>query len=506
MATSSSLAFRTFRFTLTIITLLIVQRVGAQQLTECSLTKTNKSCAIVIDRSNPVAPPTIQMYSGESVTVVVRDPKYFERYFLDYQSGTATLKPDVASSIVQGLLPSLQKAGEFKANALNFGTPTNPVDVCANIATGPVPTPGQQVDDMVSVATICVGQLAEKAIDIYQKLEPLVAPDSLIPIGTARLNKKCQLKDCINSFMQSELAFSVKIAAITKDPTLNTATNATYAADMSGLAQLTAMQKSTDSIYTDLLGYSRRLSDLPAQADLAKWGFQNCIAFVNLPNPSAPPTPCIAIRSRADVAGIYHDMVTRSVTYALNTFNLVSNAQESAPDPGKKKLLAAITVNFAERPREWSSLRWEASAGVFFSALPIRSFSVAPVFTSGAITDKKVKQNLLYPTVVPFAAGNLRLTNDLGWSRWKSNLYWTSAVGVNPNTVSADFATGLSLSWRALMVSGLCHFGHDVRLTQGLTVGQSLGAGFNGSPSTETYWKASFGLGLSIRVPALTGR
>lgn len=508
MAASSGLTLRpTFRLTLTIITLIVAQRVDAQQLPECSLAKTNKRCAIVIDRSNPVAPPTIQMYSGESVTVVVRDPKYFERYFLDYQSGTATLKPDVASSIIQGLLPSLQKAGEIKASVPTLFPPP-PVDVCANIVNGPIPTPGQQVTDMVDVATVCVGQLAEKAIDIYQKLEPFVAPDSLVPIGTTRLNKPCRLQNCITAFMESELSFSGKITAFTKDKRLNTATNATYDADMRGLAQLTAMQKSTDAIYTDLQGYSQRLSDLPAPADFAKWGFQNCNAFVNFPNPGAPPPPCIAIQSRADVAGIYRDMVTRSVTYALNTFNLVLNAQEAAPDSGKKKLLATITVNFAERPGEplWSALRWEASAGVFFSALPIRSFSAAPVFTSGVITDNKVSQNLLYPTVEPFAAGNLRLTNDFRWSRWKSNLYWTGAVGINPNTVSADFATGLSLSWRALMVSALCHFGHDVRLTQGLTVGQSLGAGFSGNLSTETYWKASFALGLSVRVPALTGR
>jgi hypothetical protein len=108
--------------------------------------------------------------------------------------------------------------------------------------------------------------------------------------------------------------------------------------------------------------------------------------------------------------------------------------------------------------------------------------------------------------VVPFGAANYRLTNDLGWTRWKSNIYWTGAVGINPNTVSTDFATGLSLSWRALMVSGLCHFGHDVRLTQGLTVGESLGPGFNGSPSTQTRWTTNFAIGLSVRVPSLTGR
>jgi hypothetical protein len=201
-------------------------------------------------------------------------------------------------------------------------------------------------------------------------------------------------------------------------------------------------------------------------------------------------------------------MVTRTITYALNTYNLVSYSQEATPDPTKKKLLATIAINFADTPKQSvrSAFRWEAAAGAFFSSLPVRSFSAAPVFTNGVITDKIVAQNVLHPTVVPFAAGNYRLTNDLPWGRWKSNLYWTGAVGINPNTVTADFATGLSLSWRALMVSGLCHFGHDVRLTQGLTVGESFGASFNGSIPTQTYWTESFALGLSIRVPSLTGR
>jgi hypothetical protein len=207
-------------------------------------------------------------------------------------------------------------------------------------------------------------------------------------------------------------------------------------------------------------------------------------------------------------ARLYGGMATRTVTYALNTFNLVTNAQEAAPDPSKKKLLATIAITFAETPKDTlhSSLRLEASAGVFFSTLPITSFSVAPVFTNGIVTDKVISQNQLHPTVVPFAAGNYRLTNDLRWTRWKSNIYWSGAVGINPNTVSAGFATGPSISWRALMVSAFCHFGHDVRLTQGLKNGQSLGASYSGSLPTETYWTPQFAVGLSVRVPALTGR
>jgi hypothetical protein len=478
---------------------------AVKALPECSLSKTNKSCPLTIDRANPVAPPTIQMYSGESLTVVVEKPKPFERYFLDYQSGQATLKPDVASSIVQGLLPSLQK-GQFKAQA--FDPSHKETDVCANMSKLPKLQPGH-VDDATQVAQICVEQLAQREIDIYRKLEPFVAPDSLTPVGAAQPTLPCDLEACISSFLESENAFSVKIGSILSDTILkNNSDPTTKAADDIAMGKLAALQKITDAVATDLQGYKQRLSDLPSERALRNMGFENCINLIKMRSPDeANPIQCIAIESKADAAGVYRNLVTRTITYALNTLNLVSNSQEAVPDPSKKKLLATITVNFAETPKSVNSaLRWEASAGAFFSSLPIRSFSAAPVFTNGVITDKKVSQNLLYPTVVPFAAGNYRLTNDLGWTRWKSNVYWTGAVGINPNTVSADFATGLSLSWRALMVSGLCHFGHDVRLTQGLHVGESLGPGFSGSLSTETHWTTNFALGLSIRVPSLTGR
>ena len=81
----------------------------AKPAPECSLSKTNVKCVLIVDRTNPVSPSTVQMYSGEIVTVVVENPKPFERYFLDYQSGQATLKPDVASSLIQAMLPALGK-------------------------------------------------------------------------------------------------------------------------------------------------------------------------------------------------------------------------------------------------------------------------------------------------------------------------------------------------------------------------------------------------------------
>jgi hypothetical protein len=481
-----------------------------KQMTECSVSKTNESCWLIIDRKTPVAPPQIQMYSGESITVVVKQPNTFERYFLDYQSGQATVTPDVASAIVQGLMPSLPKTAEFKSNEVAL-TAETATDVCANIATLPLLTPGKG-DDLLQVVQICIGQLSAKSTDIYRKLEPLIAPDSITPVNTQKVNS-CDLRACIAAFLLSENAFSARIAILAADPNLKDATTKDWKKPEDGvaIAQVLALQKIADQVATDLQSYAVRLDDLPTTtAALAANGFQDCKNVIPMPAEKAGETPlqCVVLKSQADKPQVYQNMVTRTITYALNTYNLVSYSQEAAPDPSKKKLLASVAINFADTTKVTvaSALRWEASAGVFFSTLPIRSFAVAPVFTNGVITDKTISQNILHPTVVPFAAGNFRLTNDLNISRWKSNLYWTGAVGVNPNTVSADFATGPSLSWRALMVSALAHFGHDTRLTQGLTVGESLGASFNGSLPTQTHWTTSFAVGLSVRIPALTGR
>lgn len=193
-------------------------------------------------------------------------------------------------------------------------------------------------------------------------------------------------------------------------------------------------------------------------------------------------------------------MTTRTVTYSLDVLNLVANSQEAIPTSTNKKALATIAINFADQPNKkfigfpWTALRWEPSAGVLFSRLPIRTFTLTSA-TAPTVQDSKV-----WPTAIPFAAGNYRLTDDLG-SRWKQNFYLTGAVGINPNNTTAEFAAGFSYAWRAFMVSPLCHFGHDTRPTVA-----SLTSGSTTALPTTSHWSEKFAIGISVRVPSLTGR
>lgn len=562
--------------------------VHAQNLPECSLSKTNKSCQLAIDRSNPVAPSTVQMYSDQQLTVVIKNPLPFERYFLDFTTGQAAVTPDVTSTIVQTLIPDLNHLAVTTSRPAN-AIPTRGCDDARLTQLTGWPTLNGMAAAM-PVFNDCFAVLATEAIQTYRELEPLVAPDSLTENPAAKepnyyQNSRCKILADINSYVGSEAIVSTKITYIPKDPKI------TYsAADQDLLAQLAGFQKLTDAIAADLLGYRQRIGDLGAKgfnrgpytgtdvAGTCSWsatanydvGSQavynnqyyisktasngnaapdqntsdwqqiavgsdavfegpydptfksyksgNQVAYQGrdwicvsaecsghapfgkdsrwIQNPGAPG---VVITSRQDAQKIYENMVTRTITYSLDTLNLVSYSQEAVPNATNKKALATVAISFADVPNStwfpgWppSALRFEASVGVFFSALPIRTFTLS---STGSVQDSKTR-----PTTIPFAAANYRLTDDLG-SRWKSNFYLTGAAGINPNNLTAEFGTGLSYAWRGFMVSALCHFGHDVRPTEA-----SLTSGNTTALPTTSHWTEAVAIGISVRVPSLTGR
>ena len=475
-------------------------------LNECSLARVNGNCQYIINRETPVVPSTaIQMYSGQRLVVIVKNEHPFERYFLDPVSGQLTQNPDTAATIVQAMLPALAKVNlerQVTQKAQTYGLDFILGDPCEDQAiTQDLPDGG--VDGVLLQFKVCIAKLGHDAKLIYSDLEPYTAPDAITPKDVSKTNSLEKIGDNIDKFIAIEAKVSNRMKAIAdarKTPP-----------DAKAVADLLSYQKPADAVAADLLGYRTRINDLDPVSSQNPNGFSNqAVLCRNLIEAFEKDnkTKCVAVASNADDAQPYQGMVTRTITYALDTYNLVSYSQQAAVDSSKKKVLGGnFIINFADEPNVSKSpaLKWEASAGVFFSSLPIRSFSVAPVFDGTNVTDNLVTQTILRPTVISYAAGNYRLTNDIPWSKWKSNLYLTGAIGINPNTVSADFAAGLSLSWRTLMFSPLWHYGHDTRLN-GFTVGEKLGAGFKSTLPTQTFWTSSFGIGIGIRIPPIAGR
>lgn len=573
---------------------------------ECSLSKTNKSCRLVIDRSNPVAPSTIQMYSDQQLTVVIENPLPFERYFLDFTTGQATVAPDVAGNIVSSLTSNLGKLSnviqsrEYIA-AFNLTTAapeaTDPLKGCyaANFADQQWPVHTHVIPARPDFHN-CFGALAGYAITTYRELEPLVAPDSLTSTSLtssslAYLTRQAYIQNRIDRYVAAESAISNTISTLVKPPS---SPSPAYSDDeQTFITTLGVYQKIIDAVSADLAGYEQRIKDIGrcgysdsnphisdpfcwhadihdyALGDLAvlnrdfyirsnndactedgngscvtpdrddgQWAhvlarnikylgdfdrtkkysggnqvtdhgvWWTCLDTCDpLAKPTTPtwiqsritlrPAPAVVIQSRNDDHHIYENMVTRAITYSLDELNLVSYAQESAATSTNKKAIAPIAINFADRHTKgpgvpYTALRWEASAGVFFSWLPNRTFTEPSI---GTVQESKTR-----PTPIPFAAANYRLTGDFG-NRWKQNIYATAAVGINPNNTTAEFGVGPSYAWRSFMVSALCHIGHDTRPTLPLPTSATTSA-----LPTTSHWTEAFAIGISVRVPSLTGR
>jgi hypothetical protein len=440
---------------------------------------------------------------------------------MDYQSGQLALAPDVASTIIGSLLTPLQKASEI--HGFDKTKPPSPCTV-GNIQAQPLNT-GPKITASYNFYTACLANFAETAKGIYRSLEPAVAPDAHPQGQTGAAPGNDAMKAILSPIARStipdlyalEVQFSATIAAGAKLDAIDAASGASKfnPDEATAIRDLAASAALADAIAKDLFGYSVRITDLENDEANAKAAEQEAKdkgleikrppACTNLPAPPKVQVPpavdngCVVLFPVGDPPVAKAKMVTRQVTYAIDALNLVQNSQVAIPDSTKKKAIATVTILYGDS-------HWEGSAGTFFSTLANRSFSVAPVITGGVVTNKQVAENLLHPTIVPFAAVNYRLMDAFPKASWRSAVYWTFAVGVNPNTVSADFASGPSLSWRGLMFSALWHYGHDVRLTQGLYKGEPLGASYSGSATTETFWRSAVALGISVRVPSLTGR
>jgi hypothetical protein len=473
------------------------------KLPECSASRTNETCKLVVDRRSPLSPSTLQLYSGQHIVVIVKGALWTERYFLDYGAGQAALKPEVGTLLAQSLISPLGKLQisldkSVEEALLNVSRPAKlPWEECEAVIAATT------ASDAILIATrACVGAMSKRAAELYSALEPLSFPDTVIddataPVAAPSTMQLQTLQRQIDDFVAAEAEVSAQLGILsrTQNPALNLATL---------LGRLAAYQKLDDTIAGDLLSYSQRLGDLLSAVHPT---FRSCR---ELGVDRDAGESCAVLAGRPGPDNSLPEPTTRSMTYTINVLNLVSTPQEAAADSSKKRSLASVVVNFGGDKGHFydvfDSTRWDGSVGLLFSSLPNRSFSVAPVFMNGAVTDNRVNETKSLPTPVPFVAVNYRLTNDLPLSTWKTNLYVTGLAGINPNTSTTDFGAGLSVSWRTLMLSVIAHFAHDTELTQGFTVNQDLGSGFGASLPTRAFWTTAIAVGISVRIPSLTGR
>ena len=186
------------------------------------------------------------------------------------------------------------------------------------------------------------------------------------------------------------------------------------------------------------------------------------------------------------------------------------------PGPDRPRSLAAkvnvvdqlskASTHIATVTATWGTTRWELSTGPLFSWMQVRTFQNSPRFVDGApvlADDGKVNtfitESTARPTVVPFVLGHYRL-GEVGVGAHRIAGLVSGGLGVNPHSKSVDFAGGVSVAYRLLVVSYLGHRGRDLRLLGGLQPDDSLGS----SPpalATERFWRTRKSVAISVRIP-----
>lgn len=494
----------------------------AQQL--CSTEKVNRSCFIVVDRTNPMQPPTIQIYPGQVLIVRIIDALPFEQVSLDWQSTSANLMPDTTAAVLTALNPALAKSelsialnNAGKSALFDFTLKRNDVNVdqCASV------NPGISSADAFYQ---CAAQIQAEAADAAKLLTPVANPDSLVlasggaPLLTTasnfdnvRTDILCRVLngaakdlegnaiDCSTQPLDTpNLPYHDLVNELAQFP--SDPGKYTGALSLKAKSDLAALGSALNAVVSPLVTAAEDLTQLGV-AQLATGNLGALVDPVRRANP-AGLRPCNSVLSAAPVAPSYGRLLQRQVSCAVNLVNLASNSINSVPTSQQKKSLVVITANFTDS-------RIDTSAGILLSALPSRSFSVGTNYsgTPPAPSSMYVKETDIRPLVIPYAAFHVRLKSDWAWKDGRRGAaYATILAGVNPNTTTADFGAGLSLSWRTLIFGPVAHFAHDVGLNPGFTKGESLGTSFSGTLPTHQFWTTSVGLAIGVRVPLIPGR
>jgi hypothetical protein len=154
------------------------------------------------------------------------------------------------------------------------------------------------------------------------------------------------------------------------------------------------------------------------------------------------------------------------------------------------------------------------STGIAFSNLKFNTFTSAPVYANGAPVlnpDGSVKTQIYgtatdFSVMAPIALVSWRI-NSMSNFRWETrcpgncSFLVSGGVGANLTAKEADFDVGPSFEWAGVLFTPALHFGSDVRLANGLSVGQPLGSNPPSPLPTTTRWVRKGAIAVTYSIP-----
>ena len=448
----------------------------------CSYAGLNGSCAITIDRLNPVTPPTIYAKPNAVITVTVINPSPFEDLTLDWKSTTAVLPPDSFSNVFSALTGSLGKITIVGQRGFVRGA----IDISADQQ-----KLLQKIQPSLTIANLALEQVKEVlqpppfgvcSTDVI-KVQPWLDPDGW------KNKMESILQSAIGAVALSEVADRSKDLKKQVDA-LGLEIEILQTATQAELAILNVNQVTLINALNQRQNLGLRLASLLNAIRLIPskgFGLKGPTEIHEFPSNDK------SYQSQVWVLNYTNKLVPVAKTVSAQNFTPDSGVFGGLADTPTKQTVATLTIQFQSSPR------LEVSSGLMVPITPYHSYSAAAVATNGTVTGNVVQETTTY-TVVPMVSVNVLLKEFIP-RRQRAALFGSAAVGYNPVTSSVEFGPGMSFSWHSVVLTASADIGRDTHLAGGFTVGQTLPASNPSKPLTTTAWGVKPALALSIRIP-----
>ena len=436
-------------------------------------------CVLKIDRQNPTSPPALIVPPNTTVYVEIVNTRWNETVLFSVAT-THTTPPDIAAAALKGAISPLQSLVLAQKTVVGYEAalvkPATIADEQKAIAD--TLTDIQKDIRRGAAALTCLAAYQSLQADYSCSQGKLLTPQTfdsekqaainLANYGAARPLPLVELKDLdtkVGNFLASCLANAAKEPADKKDETER---NCRSDADLyvSNQAKLNGAVGDIQKAQAALL--------VSVQA-LTAW-------------PGTPPVVAYKFTS----SPLNNMVVTVSGQEVVN--------KTSSP-------IASVTINC-------QATHWVVSAGILFSNLKFHTFTNSPVIVNGQPvldpTGKTLTRVTRSDTSPAVAAPELLVSyrisplSRFGWENKCPNgcsFLLTGGIGANLTSKTADFDTGISFQIGGVLITPTVHFGRDVRLSNGVTVGQELGPSPPSPLPTENHWVRKFGIGLSYTLP-----
>jgi len=441
-----------------------------------------RQCVVTIYRDAPVSPPALLVPPGTDVFVKVLNTRKNEAVLFTVAT-TRTTPPDVAGAAVKNLISPLQ--------TLVFTQRTQALDGGDKIVTeqSAVADTLNSIQDQIRNAATLLTCLSNYQVAHQTEEGAYTCSQADLIVTRATFdNQKKQATDLANKAAHHHLPLDEiddiepDIAEATKDCLAAAAKAPATEQD----AQKKPCRAADDRYKSNQARLKSGVSDIQKAQSALMVSVDTLEAWLKA-SKNAPDAIAYQFKS----SKLINMVVTITGQEVVN--------KTSSP-------IATVTINT-------QNTNWVISTGILFSNLKFHTFSNAPIIVngkpvldaSGKVTTVVTRSDTSPSVVAPELLVSYRLP-------WISRFTWenrcpggcsflvSGGVGANLTSKTADFDSGFSFQFGSLLLTPTVHYGRDNRLTNGLTVGQQLGASPPTLP-TENHWVKKFGIAVTYALP-----